>query len=57
MIDLSPLDGEAWNSGHPAKTRATNRDVVEAGLFALSRPRNVTLASIVIDPDQGGLHE
>lgn len=55
--DLSPLDKEAWNSGRPAKSRATNRDVVEAGLFALSRPRNVTLASIVIDPDEGGLHE
>jgi NADP-dependent 3-hydroxy acid dehydrogenase YdfG len=57
LDDLSPLDKAAWNGKRPAKSRATNRDVVEAGLFALSRPRNVTLASIVIDPDEGGLHE
>jgi short-subunit dehydrogenase len=55
--DISPLDGEVWNRERPANSRATNRDVVEAGLFALSRPRNVTLASIVIDPDRGGLYE
>jgi NADP-dependent 3-hydroxy acid dehydrogenase YdfG len=55
--DVSPLDDEIWNSERSAHARATNRDVVEAGLFALSRPRNVTLASIVIDPDEGGLHE
>jgi NADP-dependent 3-hydroxy acid dehydrogenase YdfG len=54
--DLSPLE-EAWNSQRPAGSRATSRDIVETGLFALSRPRNVTLASIVIDPDAGGLHE
>lgn len=57
LDDISPLDSVAWNAERPAKSRATNRDVVEAGLFALSRPRNVTLASIVIDPDEGGLHE
>ena len=30
-------------------------DVVEAVLFALASPRHVTMASIVIDPDKGGL--
>ena len=33
----------------------SNRDIVETALFALSRPRNVTLASIIIDSDEGGL--
>ena len=35
---------------------ATNRDVVETGIFAITRPRNVTLAQIVIDPDVGGIY-
>ena len=33
----------------------TSRDVVEAGLFALTRPRHVTMASIVLDADEGGM--
>ncbi len=53
--DISPLDEAAWNAVPPVNSLATNRDVVEAGLFALSRPRHVTMASIVIDPDKGGL--
>jgi short-subunit dehydrogenase len=55
ITDISPLDSDAWNAVRPAQSWATNRDVVEASLFALSRPRHVTLASIVIDPDNGGL--
>jgi len=55
LDDLSPLDDAAWNAQRPVNSRATSRDVVEASLFALSRPRHVTLASIVIDSDQGGL--
>ena len=55
ISDISPLDEAAWTAV-PARTSfATNRDVVEAGLFALSRPRHVTMAAIVIDPDRGGL--
>ena len=53
--DISPLDEAKWTAVPPADSLATNRDVVEAGLFALSRPRHVTMASIVIDPDRGGL--
>ena len=55
ITDISPLESETWNAVRPAQSWATNRDVVEASLFALSRPRHVTLASIVIDPDNGGL--
>jgi len=54
LVDISPLDAEAWNAKRDRDSLATNRDIVEAGLFALSRPRHVTMASIVIDPDHGG---
>ena len=53
--DISPLNEAEWNATPANTSWATNRDIVEASLFALSRPRHVTLASIVIDPDQGGL--
>lgn len=52
--DISPLDA-AWNAPREATSSVTNRDIVETILFALERPRHVTLASIVIDPDTGGL--
>lgn len=52
--DISPLDEAAWNAAPPAGSWASNRDIVETVLFALTRPRHVTLASIVIDPDSGG---
>ena len=52
--DLSPLD-PAWNTPREASSAVTNRDIVETMLFALERPRHVTLASIIIDPDTGGL--
>lgn len=55
ITDISPLDAAAWDAPRPAQSWATNRDVVEASLFALSRPRHVTIASMVIDPDNGGL--
>jgi NADP-dependent 3-hydroxy acid dehydrogenase YdfG len=55
IADISPLDETAWNATREANSWATNRDVVEAGLFAISRPRHVTIASMVIDPDHGGL--
>ena len=35
----------------PADTSwATNRDIVESALFALSRPRHMTISSLVLDP-------
>jgi short-subunit dehydrogenase len=56
LEDISPLNEAAWAAERPAASLATNRDVVEAGLYAITRPRNVTLATIVIDPDVGGLY-
>jgi NADP-dependent 3-hydroxy acid dehydrogenase YdfG len=53
--DLSPLD-PAWEQPREAASAVTNRDIVETILFALERPRHVTLASIIIDPDTGGLN-
>jgi len=52
--DLSPLD-PAWNAPRAVDSSVTNRDIVETILFALERPRHVTLASIIIAPDTGGL--
>jgi NADP-dependent 3-hydroxy acid dehydrogenase YdfG len=54
--DVSPLEPEAWNAERKATGWITNRDVVEASLFAISRPRHVTIASIIFDPDSGGMH-
>ncbi|MDX1716572.1 MAG: SDR family oxidoreductase [Anderseniella sp.] len=48
---VTPLDEEAWNAPRKAGDMVTSRDVVEAALFALTRPRNVTMASIVLDSD------
>ncbi len=55
IADLSPLDPH-WNAPREPASAVTNRDIVETILFALERPRHVTLASIVIDPDTGGLN-
>ncbi|MFT3987444.1 SDR family oxidoreductase [Aestuariivirga sp.] len=55
LDDVSPFDDVAWHAGRDQGSRTTSRDVVEASLFALSRPRHVTLASIVMDSDQGGI--
>ena len=52
--DLSPLD-PSWDRPREASSAVTNRDIVDTILFALERPRHVTLASIIIDPDTGGL--
>ena len=55
LDDIQPAD-PAWAEA-PARAknaRATNRDVVEAVLFAVTRPRNISL-SIVLDADDGGV--
>lgn len=54
--DMSPLD-ETWNAA-PSRNkseRVTNRDIVEAVIFAITRPRNVTIASMIIDSDVEGM--
>jgi NADP-dependent 3-hydroxy acid dehydrogenase YdfG len=54
--DMSPLD-EKWDAV-PSRTKdemVTNRDIVEAVMFAVTRPRNVTIASMVIDSDVQGM--
>jgi NADP-dependent 3-hydroxy acid dehydrogenase YdfG len=53
--DISPLD-EEWQEPRIKAQSITNRDVVESILFALERPRNCTLSTIVLDADAGGLH-
>jgi NADP-dependent 3-hydroxy acid dehydrogenase YdfG len=54
--DISPLDVE-WDAV-PSRTkqqRVTNRDIVEAVIYAITRPRHVTIASMVIDSDFQGM--
>jgi len=54
--DISPLDAE-WETA-PSRTKAemvTNRDIVEAVIFAITRPRHVTIASMIIDSDSKGI--
>jgi short-subunit dehydrogenase len=53
--DVSPLNAE-WDVVPNAESLITNRDVVEAALFALSRPRHLTMANIVLESDVGNFH-
>jgi NADP-dependent 3-hydroxy acid dehydrogenase YdfG len=54
--DISPFD-EAWNAV-PSRTKeemVTNRDILEAVIYAITRPRHVTVASLFIDSDVKGM--
>lgn len=53
--DSSPLD-ETWNETRGKEKSISNRDVAETIMFALTRSRNCTLSTIVLDADAGGLH-
>jgi NADP-dependent 3-hydroxy acid dehydrogenase YdfG len=56
LKDISPLDSE-WDAS-PSRTKgelATNRDVIDAVVFAITRPRHITIASMIIDSDSRGL--
>ena len=58
LDDISPVD-EDWKLA-PARLKdqeATNRDFVDAVLFAITRPRNITIASMIIDSDYHGMQE
>jgi NADP-dependent 3-hydroxy acid dehydrogenase YdfG len=56
LKDISPLDME-WDAVSSRKKGepATNRDIVEAVLFAITRPRHITIASMIIDSDSHGM--
>ncbi len=54
---ISPLNDDEWNAVRDETSMTTSRDVVEAGIFALTRPRHVTMASIVLDSDNGGMFD
>jgi NADP-dependent 3-hydroxy acid dehydrogenase YdfG len=55
LDDMSPIE-PAWETSSEREKgqRATNRDIVEAAIFALTRPRHVTL-SITVDASAGGV--
>ena len=54
--DISPLDAE-WEtiSSRTKEEMVTNRDIVESVIFAITRPRHVTIASMIIDSDVEGI--
>ena len=54
--DISPLDATVWNAVQPETSWLTNRDIVESALFALSRPRHVIIASLMLESDSGNFH-
>lgn len=56
IMDISPLSEDQWNAVRPQASWVTNRDVVETVLFALSRPRHVTLSSILLESDTGNFY-
>ncbi len=49
--DISPLDEKAWNEVPDITSWATNRDIVEAAFFALSRPRHLSVATLTVETD------
>jgi short-subunit dehydrogenase len=51
ILDISPLNAEAWNAVPDKTSWLTNRDIVETALFALTRPRHVSVASILLESD------
>jgi NADP-dependent 3-hydroxy acid dehydrogenase YdfG len=54
--DMSPID-EEWEAV-PSRAKdemVTNRDILEAVVYAVTRPRHVTIASLVIDSDVQGI--
>ena len=56
LTDISPLD-PAWDMA-PTRNKgemATNRDIADAVVFAITRPRHITIASMIIDSDSQGL--
>ena len=56
LQDISPLEQD-WEASlkRTKGEQATNRDVVDAVVFAITRPRHITIASLVIDSDSGGI--
>jgi NADP-dependent 3-hydroxy acid dehydrogenase YdfG len=56
LDDVSPLDAD-WDAVPDRKKgeRVTSRDVVDSVLFAITRPRHVTVASLLLDSDGGGM--
>lgn len=55
--DISPLDQAEWEtiSSRTKEEMVTNRDIVESVIFAITRPRHVTIASMIIDSDVKGI--
>ena len=55
LDNITPFDEQKWRAQRKDGGPVTTRDVVEAAIYALTRPRNVTAASIVLDAGEGGM--
>lgn len=55
LENITPLDDGQWKAERTDGGAVTTRDVVEAAIYAVTRPRNLTAASIVLDADEGGM--
>lgn len=56
LKDISPLDGEAWNAPRDATSWVTNRDMVEATVWALTRARHVSFMQVMLESDTSNFH-
>jgi short-subunit dehydrogenase len=54
--DISPLDAEQWNAVPDKTSWPTTRDILESALFALTRPRHLTVSSLLLESDTGNFH-
>jgi NADP-dependent 3-hydroxy acid dehydrogenase YdfG len=56
LKDISPLDAD-WDavSTRTKSEQATNCDIVDAVAYAITRPRHITIASMIIDSDSHGM--
>jgi NADP-dependent 3-hydroxy acid dehydrogenase YdfG len=56
LQDISPLDADWERVPERMKgERATNRDVLDAVVYAITCPRHITIASMIMDSDAQGI--
>jgi short-subunit dehydrogenase len=54
--DITPLNTQEWNAVPDKTSWPTTRDVLESALFALTRPRHLTVSSMLLESDTGNFH-
>ena len=51
--DISPLNAAEWNEVPDKLSWPTTRDIVEAVMFAVTRPRHLTVSMLAVESDTG----